>query len=54
MAGLRPAKGASLELIPFDAGTGQCQVDGCRGAFAYRSSEEFERGCAAALLFRLG
>ena len=28
MAGLRPAKGASLELIPFDAGTGPRQVDG--------------------------
>ena len=52
MAGLRPAKGALLESILFDAGTGPCQVDGCRGAFAYRSPERFERtvrGSIAAL-----
>ena len=42
MADLRPAKGASLELIPFDAGTDPRQVDGCRGAFTHCSPEGLE------------
>ena len=42
MAGLRPAKGASLESIPFDAGTDPRQVDEGGGAFAHRSPEGLE------------